>query len=117
LVEIHVLRAIRKHHKIQLDKVRVTLDYLESQLQVTHPLAHNQFRTDGIDLFINHYGTLINASRAGQGTLKEVLNAHVERIEPDDTGWLLNFIHLPVLKKSIVLVWWSSIRALLLVNL
>jgi uncharacterized protein (DUF433 family) len=86
LVEIHVLRAIRKHHKIQLDKVRVTLDYLESQLQVTHPLAHNQFRTDGIDLFINHYGTLINASRAGQGTLKEVLNAHVERIEPDDTG-------------------------------
>jgi uncharacterized protein (DUF433 family) len=86
LVEIHVLRAIRKHHKIQLDKVRVTLDYLESQLQVTHPLAHNQFRTDGIDLFIDHYGTLINASRAGQGTLKEVLNAHLERIELDDTG-------------------------------
>jgi uncharacterized protein (DUF433 family) len=86
LVEIHVLRAIRKHHKIQLDKVRVALDYLESQLQVTHPLAHSEFRTDGIDLFIDRYGTLINASLAGQGILKEVLNFHLQRIEPDDTG-------------------------------
>jgi uncharacterized protein (DUF433 family) len=86
LVEIHVLRAIRKHHKIQLDKVRMALDYLESELKVTHPLAHSQFRTDGVDLFIDRYGTLINASRAGQGALKEVLNAHLERIEADDTG-------------------------------
>jgi uncharacterized protein (DUF433 family) len=86
LVEIHVLRAIRKHHKIQLDKVRVALDYLESQLKVTHPLAHSEFRTDGIDLFVDRYGTLINASLAGQGILKEVLTAHLERIEPDDTG-------------------------------
>jgi uncharacterized protein (DUF433 family) len=86
LVEIHVLRAIRKHHKIQLDKVRVALDYLESQLQVTHPLAHSEFRTDGIDLFVDRYGTLINASLAGQGILREVLNFHLKRIEPDDTG-------------------------------
>jgi uncharacterized protein (DUF433 family) len=86
LVEIHVLRAIRKHHKIQLDKVRVALDYLESQLQVTHPLAHSEFRTDGIDLFVDRYGTLINASLAGQGILKKVLNFHLQRIEPDDTG-------------------------------
>jgi uncharacterized protein (DUF433 family) len=86
LVEIHVLRAIRKHHKIQLDKVRVALDYLESQLQVTHPLAHSKFRTNGIDLFVDHYGTLINASLTEQGILKESLTAHLERIEPDDTG-------------------------------
>ncbi len=86
LVEIHVLRAIRKHHKIQLDKVRVALDYLESQLQVTHPLAHSEFRTDGIDLFVDRYGTLINVSLAGKRILKELLTAHLERIEPDDTG-------------------------------
>jgi hypothetical protein len=41
LVEIHVLRAIRKEHKIQLDKVRTALDYLEAQFSMPHPLAHN----------------------------------------------------------------------------
>jgi uncharacterized protein (DUF433 family) len=86
LIEIHVLRAIRKDHQIQLNNVRLALDYLESQLQVTHPLARSQFRTNGIDLFIEHYGTLINASRAEHTHLKDALNAHLERIEPDDSG-------------------------------
>lgn len=86
LIEIHVLRAIRKHHKIQLDKVRTALDYLEEQLSVTHPLAHEEFRTDGISLFIERYGTLVNASSQGQTQLKAVLTQHLERIEPDDSG-------------------------------
>jgi len=86
LIEIHVLRAIRKHHKIQLDKVRTALDFLEAQLKVTHPLAHEEFRTDGISLFIERYGTLINASAQGQTQLKAVLTQHLERIEPDDSG-------------------------------
>jgi uncharacterized protein (DUF433 family) len=86
LIEIHVLRAIRKHHKIQLDKVRTALDFLEEQLSVTHPLAHEEFRTDGISLFIERYGTLINASSQGQTQLKAVLTQHLERIEPDDSG-------------------------------
>ena len=86
LIEVHVLRAIRKDHKIQLDKVRSALDYIESQLQVSHPLAHSEFRTDGVDLFTDRYGTLINASKSGQTLLREALNAHLERIEPDDSG-------------------------------
>ena len=86
LIEVHVLRAIRKDHKIQLDKVRAALDYLESELQVTHPLASSEFRTDGVNLFTEHYGTLINASQSGQTNLKDALNSHLERIEPDDSG-------------------------------
>jgi hypothetical protein len=38
-----------------------------------------------MDLFIEHYGTLINASRSGQTDLKDALTAHLARIEPDDT--------------------------------
>jgi uncharacterized protein (DUF433 family) len=86
LIEVHVLRAIRKDHQIQLDKVRAALDYIESELQVNHPLAHSQFRTDGVNLFTEHYGTLINASQSGQILLKDALNAHLARIEPDDSG-------------------------------
>ncbi len=86
LIEIHVLRAIRQRHKIQLDLVRVALDFIDEQLQVSHSLARKRFRTDGVDLFIDRYGSLINASRSGQVELKDALNAHLERIEPDDTG-------------------------------
>ena len=39
LVEVHVLRAIRKYHKIQLDKVRSALDFLEDQLRVSRSVS------------------------------------------------------------------------------
>lgn len=86
LAEIYVLRAIRKHHKIQLDKVRTALDYIDEQFQAPHPLALERFRTDGVDLFIERYNSLVNVSKRGQTELKDAFNAHLERIEPDDTG-------------------------------
>ncbi len=86
LIEVHILRAIRKDHKIQLDKVRTALDFINEQFEVSHPLAHEIFRTDGVDLFIDRYGSLINTNKSGQIELKDALNAHLERIEPDDTG-------------------------------
>jgi uncharacterized protein (DUF433 family) len=86
LIEIHILRAIRKHHQIELDKVRKALNYIEEQFNITHPLAHEQFRTDGVDLFIERYGSLINASQQGKIELKESFYHHLERIEPDDSG-------------------------------
>ncbi|MEO0458817.1 MAG: DUF433 domain-containing protein [Cyanobacteria bacterium P01_A01_bin.114] len=86
MVEVHVLRAIRQHHNIDLDKVRNALDYLEESSRISHPLAHAEFQTDGVDLFIERYGKLINASTAGQTELKASLKTHLERIEPDDKG-------------------------------
>ncbi|WP_009631756.1 DUF433 domain-containing protein [Synechocystis sp. PCC 7509] len=86
LIEIHILRGIRKHHKIQLDKVRAALDYIDEQFPVPHPLATEKFQTNGVDLFIEKYGSLINASKRGQTELKNVLNAHLQRIELDDSG-------------------------------
>jgi uncharacterized protein (DUF433 family) len=86
LVEIHVLRAIRKLHKIQLDKVRSALDFIDEEFKVSHPLAHELFRTNGVDLFIERYGSLVNASERGQTELKDSFNAHLERIELDDKG-------------------------------
>jgi uncharacterized protein (DUF433 family) len=86
LVEVHVLRAIRHNHKIQLDKVRIALDFLEDKLQVSNPLAREEFSTDKVDLFIERYGSLINASKKGELQLKNALNVHLERIEPDATG-------------------------------
>ncbi|MEA5619685.1 DUF433 domain-containing protein [Cronbergia sp. UHCC 0137] len=86
LIEIHVLRAIRKHHKIDLGKVRTALDFIDEQFAIPHPLANERFHTNGVDLFIEKYGSLINASESGQTELKDAFNAHLQRIELDDTG-------------------------------
>ncbi|MDJ1184372.1 DUF433 domain-containing protein [Roseofilum casamattae] len=86
LIEIHVLRAIRQHHKINLGKVRTALDYIDKEFKILYPLAHQIFLTDGVDLFIERYGQLINASEQRQMSLKSAIKAHLERIEPDDKG-------------------------------
>ncbi|WP_353932733.1 DUF433 domain-containing protein [Okeanomitos corallinicola TIOX110] len=87
LVEIHVLRAIRKHHQMQRDKVRIALDEIEDQLQLSHFLAREQFRSHGVDLFIEKYSSLINnASEYWRTDLKNAFNTHFQRIEFDKNG-------------------------------
>ncbi len=96
LIEVHILRAIRKQHQIQLDKVRIALDFVEAEFKVPHPLLeYERFRTDGVDLFVERYGSLINASTKGQTELKDSFNAHLDRIEPDDTGLAIKLYPFP----------------------
>ncbi|MCS6813216.1 MAG: DUF433 domain-containing protein [Cyanobacteria bacterium] len=89
LIELHVLRAIRKHHQLKLSAVRQALDFIDQHFKIDHPLAREQFRTDGVDLFIDRYGEIINVSRQGQLDLRNSLNAHLERIQPDDSGFAI----------------------------
>lgn len=86
LVEIHVLDAIRRQHRIPLEKVRVALQYLRKEYDSKHPLAEGEFETDGLNLFVQRYGQLINISQAGQLAMKELLQAHLQRIERDRSG-------------------------------
>lgn len=86
LVEAHVLYAIRRQHQVKLPKVRAALDYLEKHFNSAHPLAEHLFQTDGLDLFIEHYGELINLSKNGQLAMKELLKAYLQRIERTPEG-------------------------------
>ena len=86
LVEVHVLAAIRRHHGVQLDKVRFALDYLGKHFPIEHPLASHEFETDGLDLFVEKYGRLYNASREGQQTVRELLHDHLQQVEYDAAG-------------------------------
>ncbi len=86
LVEVHVLDAIRREHQIPLDKVRIAIDYLRNQIGSRHPLADHRFETDGLDLFVQEWGRLINVTRSGQMAMREVLQAHLQRIERDPSG-------------------------------
>lgn len=86
LVESHVLDAIRREHEISLQKVRRALDYLTKHFPSRHPLAEQNFETDGLDLFVQKYGQLINLSQAGQLAIRSLLEAHLRRIDRDTAG-------------------------------
>jgi len=86
LVEAHVLAAIRRRHGVKLPKVRKALDYLRRHFPIERPLIDQAFQTDGLDLFVERYGELINASREGQRAMKEILGVYLRRIERDAKG-------------------------------
>ena len=90
LVELHVLAAIRRKHAVPMPKVRMAINYLRdntrSETDRKHPLISKQLQTDGLDLFIERYGELVNISQAGQLAMREVLKAALHRIERDSRG-------------------------------
>ena len=87
LVEAHVLDAIRRDHEVALREVRSALRSLAKRGRPSrHPLAEQDFVTDGVSLFVEEYGHLINISRNGQLAMRSVLEAYLERIERDDQG-------------------------------
>jgi uncharacterized protein (DUF433 family) len=86
LVEAHVLAAISRRHGVKLPKVRSALDYVNRQFRVERPLIDQSFQTDGMDLFVDRYGDLINASREGQRAMKEIIGVYLKRIERDTRG-------------------------------
>jgi uncharacterized protein (DUF433 family) len=87
LVEAHVLDAIRREHGIPLPKVRVALDYLARSFPSEHPLATQEFESDGLSLFLEKFGQLINVSQAGQLAMRKILEAHLRRIDRDPQGF------------------------------
>jgi uncharacterized protein (DUF433 family) len=86
LVEAHVLAGIRRRHSVRVPKVRKALAHVHRHFQVEHPLINQAFQTDGLDLFVERYGELINASREGQRAMKEIIGAYLKRIEWDAKG-------------------------------
>ncbi len=42
--------------------------------------------TDGLNVFVRKYGELINASREGQLAMRQVMDAHLKRIDRDIRG-------------------------------
>jgi len=86
LVEAHVLSAIRREHRVALQKVRDAAGYFRRHMRSEHPFAEHKIETDGVDLFVRKLGNLINVSENGQLAMREVLDAHLKRIERDSAG-------------------------------
>lgn len=86
LLEAHVLDALRRQHAVSLQKIRIALKFLARHYPSSHPLADHHFQTDGLDLFVERYGALINASREGQLEMARVIRMYLARVERDERG-------------------------------
>lgn len=81
LVEAHVLGSIRD--RVRLPRIRTALHYVERELCVSRPLINKKFKTDGISLFVDHCGCLLNVSEHGQVAMGEMLHEYLERVDFD----------------------------------
>jgi len=80
LTEVHVLRALRTRHAIQLPLIRKALQYVKLEFGWDRPLIQQEFKTDGVRLFVEKLGRLVDASGGGQLVMREVM-VHLERLE------------------------------------
>jgi len=80
IVEAFVLRSVRTKHRIPMPYVRSALDRVENELRQTRPLLHESFRTDGVRLFVEAFGSLQDAT-TGQRAL---FDEHLDRIQFKD---------------------------------
>lgn len=94
LVELLVLAAIRRKHHVPLPQVRRAVNFLRKRFPSRYSLADHQFQTDGMDLFVEKFGDLINLSRDGQLAVKELIQRALRLVERDASGVPFK-LHLP----------------------
>lgn len=94
LVELLVLAAIRRQHHVPLPQVRRAVDFLRKRFPSPFPLADHQFQTDGMHLFVEKFGELINLSREGQVAIKALIQQYLRLVERDSSGVPFK-LHLP----------------------
>jgi len=84
VVEAHVLCSLRKTHSISLRNVRIAIEEAQAKLGIEHLLRSNQLSCAGGEVFIKHYGELIQLTRSCQLALKNHLEVFLRRVEWDE---------------------------------
>jgi uncharacterized protein (DUF433 family) len=90
LIEAHVLRALRTRHGVSMRAVRRALDYAQDEFGIDRLLVHEQLKAAPGRLFLDEYGTLVELPQGGQLALRQVFQAHLERVLYDVDN------HLPI---------------------
>ncbi len=86
LCELHMLAAIRRHYRVSMPSVRSSLDFVQQTLRAERPLLGGEFLTNGVHLFIEHVGAVLNISREGQTLLGNDFERDLARVERDARG-------------------------------
>lgn len=100
LVEAFVLAGVRRKHNISLPKVRKAVTYLRRTFNTNRPLAEEKFQTDGVDLFVERFGSLIGATLEGQVQMGEIIRDRLKRVVRDPKGVPEKIVLFPSRAKS-----------------
>jgi uncharacterized protein (DUF433 family) len=86
LIEAHVLRALRVNHRVKMAAVREALAYAEREFRIERLLLSRELLAAPGNVFLERFGQLINLGRSGQLAAKQLLEAHLRRVEWDGSG-------------------------------
>lgn len=101
IIEAHVLSVLRRFHGLELKKVRTAIDYMKTKWGIAHPLTFKGVQTDGVDIFIDRLGDIINASLGGQMVFREAVETRLSRIDYGEDGRSIRLF--PFVRKEISL--------------
>ena len=107
LAEAHILAATRKSSEVSMQKIRNAIDYLGKTNGSQHPLLGHDFFTDGKELFVKRILETVNLSKKGQLAFKEIVDAHLDRIITDVSGWPTKIYpvrHHDIARKPVMIV-------------
>jgi uncharacterized protein (DUF433 family) len=98
VAELHVLSALRRYHQISPMKLRRSIRYLERTFDSPHPLLTKKMLTDGVSVFVEEAQGLINTSKEGQLAMRQLIEAHLQRIDQDVDGLAIRLF--PFVRRS-----------------
>ena len=85
LAELHVLAATRYQHKVGFPAVRAAMDTIrEKYPSERHPLLSHEFKTNGIDLFVQSVAENENLSTPKQLNFKMIMDEFLRNVIEDD---------------------------------
>ena len=81
LMELHILKGLRRYHHLTMQRVRRGLDNYEKLYQSVHPLLDPRLETDGFSLILNEGQNYVNLSKSGQLALPAVIATYLSRLD------------------------------------
>lgn len=95
LIEVHVLRALRRVHEIKLQAVREAISQAKEEHGIERLLIDPQLKTTGGALFLDYYLELVELSPARQLAMRHILQDHLRRVKVHPKLKLAEFFPLP----------------------
>lgn len=84
LAEIHVLAATRYTHHVSMKAVRSAMDTIQKKFPSAHPLISRDFKTNGIDLFVQSLDETANLSKPWQLNFKNIMDMFLAHVVEDE---------------------------------
>jgi uncharacterized protein (DUF433 family) len=81
-IEAYVLASLTRQFALPMSRVRHGLEWVGGN----RPLLTELFQTDGVNLFVERSGALVNVVKGGQLAMRAVLEGSLRRVDRDAAG-------------------------------